>query len=45
MRKHRNIHLEDFKAIDVQHPDVEFLMVFLYGFVDRLGEWREERNL
>lgn len=31
-----NTHLENLKAINVQHSDVELLMVFHHGFVDGL---------
>lgn len=31
-----NTHLENLKAINVQHADAELLMIFHHGFVDGL---------
>lgn len=32
----KHTYLENFKSINVQHPDIKLLMIFHHGFVDGL---------
>ena len=47
MKRQKNTYLENFKSIDVQHADIDLLVIFHHGFVDGLKskDWVDEINV
>ena len=47
VKRQKNTYLENFKSIDVQHADIDLLVIFHHGFVDGLKskDWVDEINV